>query len=725
MRQFSKTKLSIIIATSLTLSNAFANDDDVLGSISLEDLLNIEVTTASRSAESAQDAPGTLMVIPASTIHERGYRHLEDVLKDLPGFEVQSQSDAQTYNRVTVRGVTANNKFVILQNGIRISSPTGEEIPINYNFPMYHVKQIEVVYGPASALYGADAFTGVINIITHQDPEAAQSFANLRVGSDSLRYIDFHYANQIGNDLKLFIGGHTEQNDHQNLSGEYPNSYPAVDLVDFGNNTVVNGEDRELGEYPTKSKTLFANIIYADNFKMGLNKKVMRHPTASGDESFIVDYGKKAHWQTEINNMYSTYNLKLSDTLSSDIQLSYSSYEVAPTTSFANIYVGFINGFKYAKGSEMELGQQFYYNPSDSTQIILGYVWEQFSSQPKSADLPSPYNPDLPISSQNFTYSGTDLPIKFFRIDYENTGFFAQWREKWSDSLSSVLGLRYDDSSTYGDTMNPRAGLVYKASDQVTMKLLYGQAFLAPSPMRTYEHFGSFAFQDGDDVYQSFFFQVPNIDLEPEEMETLELNMNYRATDNLNLTATLYQEKADNMIAWVAANPQLPGFIPGGNIAFTQTNDNVGSLEATGLDLSFMYQDSLGDGSLNVWGSLSYVDGDLDSGSGNVNLPFTAKQKIKLGATYKQNSWFVSPSLQSYSKTNGPETGDLVGEQVGAYNVVNIFAGFNEVFDNSSIYLRINNLLNKKHYHAGLGGLSQLQVPQETRTYEVTFRYDF
>ncbi|MCO7223922.1 TonB-dependent siderophore receptor [Pleionea sp. CnH1-48] len=727
MKRLTPNQLAMSVSLSLLSTSLLATpDDDTLGSVSLEDLLNIEVTTASRSKESAQDAPGTLVVIPASTIRERGYRHLEDVLKDLPGFEVQSQSDAQTFNRVTIRGITANNKFVILQNGIRISSPTGEEIPINYNFPLYHVKQIEVVYGPASALYGADAFTGVINIITHQDPESATSSVAARTGSDGLRYADFHYAHAFSEDLKLFVGGHTEEGDHQNLAAIYPNSYPANDLVTFGGNTVVNGQDRVLGEYPTKSKSLFANLLYADTYKLGFNKKVFRHSTAAGDTADIVDYGQFPHWQTEIENIYSTFRVKFNDELSSDIQISYSTYEVAPTSSFTNIFTEFVHGYKYAKGSEFELGQQFYYNPSETTQIIVGYVWEQFSSLPKTADLPFPFNPDVPTASQNFLYGGTDLPIKIFRIDYDNTGAFVQWREKWTDKVSSVFGLRYDDSSTYGNTLNPRAGLVFKATEKLNVKVLYGEAFLAPSPLRTYEHFGSFVpVPDANGIYQSFFFQIPNIDLEPEEMQTLEINANYRATDNLNITLTVYQEEAENLIGQTAANPQQPGFIPGGNIAFTQFNDNIGSLEATGADLSFIYQDQVGDGTLNLWGSFSYVDGDFDQGSGIAALPFTAKNKLKLGSTYRLGSWFISPSIHNHSKTAGSEIGNLAGQTVDSYTLVNLYTGFDNVFENFSIFFRVNNLLDEEHFHAGLGGLSQLEVPQETRTYEATFRYNF
>ncbi len=732
MRNSRKSACAIAVISAYLTSVSYASEDE-LGALSLEDLLNIEVVTASRSKEGAKKAPGTIVAIPAFMIKERGYRNLEDVLKDLPGVEVQSASDAQTYNRVTIRGVTANNKFVVLQNGIRVSSATGDEIPISYNFPLYNVQQIEIVFGPASALYGADAFTGVINLITHTDENKVDSRVKYKTGSDSYSYYDFHVAQPLGESAKLFFGGHGHKNDHQNLAKQYPDSYPEQDLVTFDGTTVVAAEDRIYGELPTQSSSLFANLLVNDDFKLGFNRSVFRHSTATGDEPFITDYGQFPEWQTEITNFYSTYHFNISENLSSDIQLNYGEYEVDSRSSFTNIFTAFQHGYKYAFGSEFEVGQQFYWKPWEDSQFILGYVWEEFRATPKTADLPKPYNPDQPGASQNFTYAGTELPIKIFEVGYSSYGLFGQWQQNWNEELSSVIGIRFDDSSTYGDTLNPRAGLVYAPSDDWTMKLLYGQAFLAPSPRRIYEHFGSFAFQRDDGIYQSFFFQVPNLELEPEEMETLELNVNWRVSNSFNLNAVIYQEEADNLIAWVAASPQQPDFIPGGDIAFTQTNDNVGTIEATGLDLTFMYNTGLGGGNLNIWGSYSYIDGDLNAPEGKVGLPFTSEDKYKLGTTFKMDNWFVTTSLQHYGETNGPETGGefdpdtnptgLAGLTVDSYTIVNLVTGID--LNAWNLELRVNNLLDEKHFNAGLGGLSQLNAPQETRTFELGVTYSF
>ena len=86
--------------------------------------------------------------------------------------------------------------------------------------------------------------------------------------------------------------------------------------------------------------------------------------------------------------------------------------------------------------------------------------------------------------------------------------------------------MRYDKSSTYDGTLNPRAGLVYKHSDDTTIKAFYGQAFLQPTPLISHQHFGSFnGITNAAGEYESDYFFIPNFNLEPEEMESFEVNV--------------------------------------------------------------------------------------------------------------------------------------------------------------------------------------------------------
>src|SRR6266566_9562423 len=98
--------------------------------MSLEQLLEMRVTTASRTDERAGDAPATVYVISKRDIRARGYSTLADVLTDLPGMETVENYYSEQGTLVPVRGIVGNNKIVLLINGMRVNPPGGEELMI-------------------------------------------------------------------------------------------------------------------------------------------------------------------------------------------------------------------------------------------------------------------------------------------------------------------------------------------------------------------------------------------------------------------------------------------------------------------------------------------------------------------------------------------------------------------------------------------------------------------
>ena len=423
---------SLIYNTSLE-----ANIDvDEAFSMSLSDILNIDITTASRSAESASTAPGTVVAIPRALIRERGYRNLSDVLRDLPGVDLHQASASTSYNNVSIRGVFSNSKFVIMQNGIRISSPTGEDIPIADNFPLYNVKQIEVIYGPASALYGADAFTGVINIITYTNPEESEDHVALSFGENSYIYGNALSSFEISDESSLVLGFHSHESDNGDLGSDYPEVYfPLNDLVTLGGNLIVPAANRQGPEFPTESYSAYINLQLTDKFRFGLNLSSFTHSTATATRPDRVDYGRNPTWETQIETLFLTYGDALSENLHTDIQMTYSKYEIDPDSKFSNIFVEFLDGYKYARGTKTDINQQFHWKLTETNNVILGYTIERLNSLPKTADLTQPFNPDLPAIDQDLFYPfDTNLPVKIFEIDWTNYGAFAQWKSDWSDS---------------------------------------------------------------------------------------------------------------------------------------------------------------------------------------------------------------------------------------------------------------------------------------------------
>ncbi|MBC8554778.1 MAG: TonB-dependent receptor plug domain-containing protein [Candidatus Brocadiales bacterium] len=201
--------LSLLILTSS--AHASKESFEMILELPLSALMELEVTTPSSTRQKLEDAPGTIIVITKQQIEERGYVNLLDLLQDLPGVDVNQKSIEEFYNQVAIRGNVGNNKFIIMQDGMRISSPTGEHIPISDNFPLYHARQVEVAFGPVSAVYGADAFTGVINIITESAEELDGLKMSATAGSNDYYHNYLNFGKSITPLIDLKFGVHWQE----------------------------------------------------------------------------------------------------------------------------------------------------------------------------------------------------------------------------------------------------------------------------------------------------------------------------------------------------------------------------------------------------------------------------------------------------------------------------------------------------------------------------------
>lgn len=129
------------------------------------------VTSVSKSKEPLAQAPATVVVVTGEEIARRGYTDLEAVLRDLPGFDFSRRAGA-SYSNVYQRGYRSveTTRTMLLVDGVEDNDLASSTAWISRQFPLSNVERIEVVYGPASTMYGANAFAGVINVIT-KDPE--------------------------------------------------------------------------------------------------------------------------------------------------------------------------------------------------------------------------------------------------------------------------------------------------------------------------------------------------------------------------------------------------------------------------------------------------------------------------------------------------------------------------------------------------------------------------
>ncbi len=177
-------RISLIVALLLLafIPNRSMAQNKSLSEMTISELMDVKVVTASTRYQNLTEAPATIYVITEDDIKQYGYRDLKNVLQQLPGIEC---AYPQSHIHDGQRGFSGNwSQTKLLINGIQANLVFSGEVYIASLYPLYNVKQIEIIQGPASVLYGADAFTGVINIITKNSDNTEK-----------------------GSDLSSFVGG--------------------------------------------------------------------------------------------------------------------------------------------------------------------------------------------------------------------------------------------------------------------------------------------------------------------------------------------------------------------------------------------------------------------------------------------------------------------------------------------------------------------------------------
>ncbi|GAA4465399.1 hypothetical protein GCM10023189_45980 [Nibrella saemangeumensis] len=185
----------------------------------------VQVTSVSKKPEDLYKAPATAMVISEEDIRRRGYTDLEILFNDLPGFDV-TRSYGLTYSNIYQRGYRSDNteRTLFMINGIEENDFWSNIAYWSVQVPITNVKRVEVVYGPASTMYGANSFLGVINVITKTPKEMltgpgnAILKADMGYGSYNTRYADVTTAARIQN-ISFSVTGRAYYSTLNDLSG--------------------------------------------------------------------------------------------------------------------------------------------------------------------------------------------------------------------------------------------------------------------------------------------------------------------------------------------------------------------------------------------------------------------------------------------------------------------------------------------------------------------------
>lgn len=160
--------------------------------------------SATRSLDAVEDLPFTTVVFTAEDILRNGFVTLTDVLKAAPGIRVSQPGNAVEGETFMVRGLSGNQYMKILINDIPIKPSVALGMPIGAQLPIRQAERIEILYGPAAAIYGDETCAGVVNIILKESERPVYTQADLGFGRFGYNSLDLMFGGKIGKDKKIF-----------------------------------------------------------------------------------------------------------------------------------------------------------------------------------------------------------------------------------------------------------------------------------------------------------------------------------------------------------------------------------------------------------------------------------------------------------------------------------------------------------------------------------------
>jgi len=691
--------------------------------LSIEELMNIKVVTASKNIQSILQAPATTIVVTEDQIEARKYRSLLDVIQDLPDFVINDFVNTDNRNIISMRGFDNQSKFIILLNGIRISNAEGEVMPIFENYPVHLAKQIEIVYGPASALYGADAMAGVINIITKNiplDKNAAIDFSpsigmfgmangTLYGGVRLNKDVSFYFSGQLYCEQLAPLNDIVQDKNKFDFSAQQTGQFNTI----FGTVAPKAPFTNDL-EYPVSAYNFYSAIKLKDfNFSVFTNMSQQSSSFPSTGNNAI--YNDNVFLRNEITVFNASYVKNVGNfTLTS--KLSTNTFEISPESNYRDAYDNLEPAYKYCLENMWEAEQQVSWQANSKFNLIGGVSFALSEDIPKTADLQNMVNENAPI---NGTIIGTALPNNpngiqddIYFLKYSNTGLYLQAQWGLSDNLSFTFGSRYDYNSRYGSTFNPRIGIVVSLSSKTTIKALYGSSFLAPSPISAYQHYGTFTSNDNGTTYQSSYWLLPNPNLKPIFSKTTELNIQQFITNNFSLSLSAYYIFVNNLYKFVpdAGNTNYyNGKYLDWNVGYIETTINQGNQMNYGFTCGLDYSLNVNKLNLRFFSSISYVNSlvQTDYTDANNNLKTKYAQTAlttpfisHIGCDFISGKFTISPRLTIVGKQAGA---DFVNPSnpdkritIDGYDLLNLTLSYKPV-KFLSIYCVTNNLLNSKY----------------------------
>ncbi|MBP7283807.1 MAG: TonB-dependent receptor [Leptospiraceae bacterium] len=631
--------------------NTKKNDSSKTSEEIFEQLQNMSVTTVTRTKTTIKEAPAAVYVVTREQILKRGYRTLSDALHDLPGFDFQHAYGIFS-EHIHQRGVVGeNNRTLVYIDGIPDNNLS--ELAIiagTIRFPLDNVERIEVVSGPASALYGANAFNGIINIITRDGKTSPGHHVSATYGAwesgfrnpgyafsmstrgsvgkdkDAIQYsAGLYYFNTVGPNMGLA---------HRLDKAGYDKNDPVYFAETKACGGVCNPDGKSVGYWwsPGYNNSQENTYNATAQFSRGgfrfqtVNWQYLQGEGTFGNGTQQIDVKERGLESSKFDSRNNARRLGVLNGISpkgftgSNWDFQYNSLRAGYLHTFSpqlNSDTEFIVRTTHILSSSHEEypnkpGPDAYYRPGDVKKD------ENYARPDLSYQLEHKYQYD-PYKKHSVT---TGAILKNFylpkgygtseRLNFNTYGVYGQYIYKPIGNVSITVGSRYDLNTIYGHVVTPRLSLVYNITENWTLKFLYSRGYREPS---------------AKELFSETSQRKPNPELKSEGLVAYEAVIGYSANrfySNLNL----YYNKTTNLIYEVTTEDATPrnGTNPTGGT--WQQNQNLGEIRVYASE----------------WDNFIHITKNLTV---NMNYTYTQSSYYKLPSTIP-----TSPSIRGREGEN-------------------------------------------------------------------------
>ncbi|MBU4304611.1 MAG: TonB-dependent receptor [Candidatus Omnitrophica bacterium] len=656
------------------------------------------VVTAARYEQKVSEAAAIITVITAEDIKKGANTTLLEVLSHLPGAtEALAMSGMSS---VVFRGQSIGAVKLMI-DGHSLNEPLYGWIDWWTDFDLDIVKQIEIIRGPGSALYGTDAFSGVINIITKKGDDIKGVEVNAKGGSFKTAGGSILVGDIIKDDLsyRFFL---------QQTKSKGPSCPLEYDILQGAPYTLCPGGKMNEG---FKTTTIGLDVENNDFYVRSIYFKYEKD-TLIGALFALTEEKQVGGAQYLIEG---AYNFKLNeDTILTpkayyhywdDVVLDGNVfpagyYTIVPALppyipkdfNGDGILEYWPEGVYGGAGCKSELyGTELKLETSLSeTAKVIGGIFLEKSSL---FDVYTRGNMH-PVYYFNLG-AVTDVPT--FNAGGKRTiqGAFAQFDWKIRDSLAAIVGARYENYSDFGNTFNPRCGLIWEFSEKGNLKLLYGTAFRAPTFGELYN--------------QNQPVAVGNKDLNPQKIQTGEISLSYKPLNRLGTDVTVFKSKITDGIGLDDSSKVLP--------TDPANFGNVLEMESTGIETQAKYYFKE---KTYLYSSYVYVE----SKTGGEDTAGMAQHSGSLGLNLNFAKYYNWNTMLYYV---GDKPRDVAGgdtrDSLSSYTLVDTAFLIEGLIKEMDIKFIIKNVFDKTYYYPSTISTSDYTRPG--RNYYMSVGYKF